>query len=76
MAKINFIKIAKKSASIQIRELKKINKTFNQNFVKSVEAIHKTKGKVVCSGVGKSGLIARKVSASMSNTSSVVSARL
>ena len=55
MAKINFIKIAKKSASIQIRELKKINKTFNQNFVKSVEAIHKTKGKVVCSGVGKSG---------------------
>lgn len=67
MAKINFIKIAKKSASIQIRELKKINKTFNQNFVKSVEAIHKTKGKVVCSGVGKSGLIARKVSASLSS---------
>ena len=67
MPKINYIKIAKKSASIQIRELKKINKIFNKDFVRAVETIHKTKGKVVCSGVGKSGLIARKVSASLSS---------
>ena len=67
MPKINYIKIAKKSANIQIRELKKINKIFNKDFVRAVETIHKTKGKVVCSGVGKSGLIARKVSASLSS---------
>ena len=67
MPKINYIKIAKKSAGIQIRELKKINKVFNKDFIKAVEAIHKAKGKVVCSGVGKSGLIARKVSASLSS---------
>ncbi len=67
MAKINYIKIAKKSASIQIRELKKINKVFNKDFIKAVEAMHKAKGKVICSGVGKSGLIARKVSASLSS---------
>jgi len=67
MPKINYIKIAKKSAGIQIRELKKINKVFNKDFIRAVEAIHKTKGKVVCSGVGKSGLIARKVSASLSS---------
>ena len=67
MPKINYIKIAKKSASIQIRELKKVNKIFNKDFVRAVETIHKTKGKVVCSGVGKSGLIARKVSASLSS---------
>ena len=67
MPKINYIKIAKKSATIQIRELKKINKAFNKDFVRAVEIIDKAKGKVVCSGVGKSGLIARKVSASLSS---------
>jgi len=67
MPKINYIEIAKKSARIQIRELKKINKVFNKDFIRAVETIHKAKGKVVCSGVGKSGLIARKVSASLSS---------
>ena len=67
MPKINYIEIAKKSARIQIRELKKINKIFNKDFIRAVETIHKAKGKVVCSGVGKSGLIARKVSASLSS---------
>ena len=66
MTKVNYISVAKKSAAIQIKELKKINKVFNKNFVKAVDIIHKAKGKVVCSGVGKSGLIARKVSASLS----------
>ena len=67
MPKINYIKIAKKSAGIQIKELRKINRVFNKDFVRAVEVIHKAKGKVVCSGVGKSGLIARKVSASLSS---------
>ena len=67
MAKINYIKIAKKSAGIQIRELKKINKVFNKSFVKAVDALANCKGKVICAGVGKSGLIARKVSATLSS---------
>ena len=67
MTKVNYIRVAKKSAAIQIKELKKINKVFNKNFVKAVDIIHKAKGKVVCSGVGKSGLIARKDSASLSS---------
>ena len=67
MNKKSYINLAKKSANIQIKELKKINKVFNKNFVKAVDIIHKAKGKVICSGVGKSGLIARKVSASLSS---------
>ena len=67
MTKVNYISVAKKSAAIQIKELKKINKVFNKNFIKAVDIIHKAKGKVVVSGVGKSGLIARKVSASLSS---------
>ena len=66
MAKTNYIKIAKKSARVQISELKKINKVFNKSFVKAVDLLANCKGKVICAGVGKSGLIARKVSATLS----------
>ena len=67
MNKVNYIKIAKKAAAIQISELKKINKIFNKPFVKAVDLIHNCKGKVITAGIGKSGLIARKVSATLSS---------
>ena len=67
MSNKNYIKLAKKSATKQISELKKINKVFNSSFVKAVESIYKCQGKVICAGIGKSGLIARKVSATLSS---------
>ena len=63
----NYIKLAKQSAAKQISELKKINKVFNSSFVKAVETIYQCRGKVICAGIGKSGLIARKVSATLSS---------
>ena len=39
MKKINLIRVAKKSADIQISELKKIKKIFNKSFLKAVETI-------------------------------------
>ena len=67
MSNKNYIKLAKKSAAKQISELKKINKVFNSSFVKAVESIYQCRGKVICAGIGKSGLIARKVSATLSS---------
>jgi arabinose-5-phosphate isomerase len=67
MASINYIRIAKKAAQIEISELKKINKIFNKSFIKSVELISECKGKVIAAGIGKSGIIARKVSATLSS---------
>ena len=67
MTKKNYIKLAKKAANIQINELKKVKKIFNNSFIKAVDLIINTKGKIVCSGIGKSGLIARKVSANLSS---------
>ena len=63
----NYIKLAKKAAEIQIGELKKIKKVFNNSFIKAVDLILNCKGKVIFAGVGKSGLIARKVSATFSS---------
>ncbi len=67
MVKINYISVAKRAAAIQISELKKINKIFNKSFVKAIDLIENCKGKVITAGIGKSGLIARKVSATLSS---------
>ena len=67
MSKTNYAKIAKKAASIQISELRKVNKGFNKAFLKAVDTLSNVKGKIICAGIGKSGLIARKVSATFSS---------
>ncbi len=67
MNKKRYISLAKKSAEIQINELKKIKKIFNNSFVKAVDLILNCKGKVIFAGIGKSGLIAKKISATFSS---------
>ncbi len=67
MNKKKYISLAKNSAEIQIKELKKIKKIFNNSFVKAVDLILNCKGKIIFAGVGKSGLIARKISATFSS---------
>ncbi len=67
MSKTKYIISAKQSANIQINELKKIKKVFNKSFVKAIDLILNCKGKVIFAGVGKSGLIARKISATFSS---------
>jgi len=67
MKKKNYVTLAKKSAEIQINELKKVKKVFNNSFNKAVDLILKCKGKVIFAGIGKSGLIARKISATFSS---------
>tara|TARA_Y100000590_G_C15741607_1_gene1020482 strand:+ start:629 stop:1612 length:984 start_codon:yes stop_codon:yes gene_type:complete len=67
MTKTNYIKIAKKASSIQISELRKINKVFNKTFVKAVDLIGGCKGKVIVAGQGKSGIIGRKISSSLAS---------
>ena len=65
--KKNYLKLASKSAQLQINELKKIKKVFNESFIKAVDLILNCKGKVILAGIGKSGIIARKISATFSS---------
>ncbi len=67
MNKNNYIKLANKAANLQIKELKKIKKVFNKSFISAVDLILNCKGKVIFAGIGKSGLIARKISATFSS---------
>ncbi len=67
MNKKNYISLANKAANIQINELKKVKKLFNSSFINAVDLILNCKGKVIFAGIGKSGLIARKISATFSS---------
>ena len=67
MPKQNYIKIAKRSAAIQIAELKKINKTFNKSFIQAINVISNCKGKIIFTGQGKSGKIGASASSTMSS---------
>ena len=67
MSKKNYIATAKKSADIQINELRKIKKIFNNSFIKAVDLILNCRGKCITAGIGKSGIIAKKVSATFSS---------
>ena len=67
MHRRRYIQIAKKSAVLQINELKKINKVFNKSFIKAVDLISSIKGKVIFSGVGKNSFICKKSAATFSS---------
>ena len=67
MNKRDYISLANKSANLQINELKKIKKVFNNSFIQAVDLILNCRGKVILAGIGKSGLIARKISATFSS---------
>ena len=62
-----FIPIAKKVIDLEIQALQKLKKNINNSFDKAVIEIAKCKSKVVLCGVGKSGLIAAKISATLSS---------
>ena len=46
---------------MQIGELRKIKKVFNNSFIQAVELIMSCKGKVIFSGVGKIHLFVKKL---------------
>ena len=63
--KIN--EIGKEVVDLQIRALKKLKNSINDSFNDAIKAILKCKSKVIICGVGKSGIIASKISATLSS---------
>ena len=67
MNKKNYLSFAKKSADIQINELRKIKSVFNNSFINAVDLVNNCKGKVIFSGVGKNSYICKKAAATFSS---------
>ena len=67
MKKKNYIKLAKEVINLEIKALNKLKNSFNNSFNLAVEQIVKCQSKVILCGVGKSGLIANKIAATLSS---------
>ena len=59
---------AKQVLKLEYEALALTQKSLDDNFLKAVHAIAKCKGRVVIIGIGKSGLIGRKIAATMAST--------
>ena len=66
--KFNFLASAKKTILIEAKAVSDIQKQLDTNFNKFCEAANDSKGKIVIMGVGKSGHIGKKISATLSST--------
>ena len=67
MKKKDYKKIAKSVIDLEINALKKLKNSINNSFNTAVESITNCQSKVILCGVGKSGLIAAKISATLSS---------
>ena len=67
MFKKKFIPIAKDVINLEIKALQNLKKNINNSFDKAVIEISKCQSKVILCGVGKSGLIASKIAATLAS---------
>ena len=59
---------ARKVLDIELKSIKSITSCLNQEFYKVINQLLHTKGRVIVTGIGKSGHIANKISATLSST--------
>ena len=65
--------LIKNARKIMLEEANAVTKTakgLGTSFIKAIEAFSKLKGKIIVIGIGKSGIIARKIAATLSSTGS------
>ena len=67
MLRKKFIPIAKDVINLEIKALQNLKKNINNSFNKAVVEISKCQSKVILCGVGKSGLIASKIAATLAS---------
>lgn len=62
------IKSARDLFDSEIKELQRVRDKIDENIEKTVELILNSKGKVVITGIGKSGLIGKKIASTLAST--------
>lgn len=62
------LKRAKQVIAIEVKAIKALVKSIDANFQSAVDLIAKCRGRVVVSGMGKTGIIGRKIAATLSST--------
>ncbi len=66
--KTDIKKLALDVLKIESESVAKLKRSINENFVEAVEILYACKGRVIVTGMGKSGLIGKKIAATLSST--------
>ena len=64
----DILSLAKNALKLEIEGIQQVSDRLNIDFVKSVNAILTSKGRVVITGIGKSAIIAQKIVATLNST--------
>lgn len=62
------LELARKVLAIEARAISRLIDRIDSNFDKAVELVAKCRGRVVVTGIGKSGIICRKIAATLNST--------
>jgi len=65
---MNIINIAKEVFDIQSKEIAELSNLLTEDFEKAINSILKSKGKMIVCGMGKSGIIGKKIAATLAST--------
>lgn len=68
MSKNELIKSAVRVIDMEIKGLEEMKKSFGDSFITAIDMITKTKGRLIVSGMGKSGHIGQKIAATLAST--------
>ena len=75
MNETSILQRARDVLNIEIKGISALIERLDENFIRAVELIHHCRGKIVVTGLGKSGLICRKIAATLSSTGTPAFAR-
>ncbi len=67
MTKKDIIQTGKKVLEIEARAVESLASRLDDNFVEAVELLSRTKSRVIVTGMGKSGLVGRKIASTLSS---------
>lgn len=67
MTKNDVIKAGKKVLEIEARAVEDLSTRLDENFAKAVDLLYKTKSRIIVIGMGKSGLVGRKIAATLAS---------
>lgn len=68
MSKLDILRRAKEVLKIEARGIDALGARLDDSFLRAVELLYDCRGKVVITGMGKSGIICRKIAATLAST--------
>jgi len=68
MTNLEILQTAKNSIQLQSSEIQNLSNLIEDAFAAIIQTIHSSKGRLVISGIGKSGIIAQKIVATLNST--------